>query len=259
MVNYVTKELEQGASPSQLYTIRKQLTDGIANAPTSDLSQAARAARPQRMELIQQIDNILDEMSSGKWTKYLETYKEASPGITSKEALQKIVEKLREGQPIGTPPPVLGERPGSVTVGRLRDRYGQKQFGSQTLDRLQPEDRQMVEALINSLKAQSEGMTAPSILGSQTGALLANMGRADGVTQRAITTAAGAKVPGGNVLASRLFDAMGRKAENELAHLAQNPQALAAALERAAMARALMRGAQRTGNAAGMGLGAQQP
>lgn len=253
MVNYVRGQLEQGASPSQLYTVRKMLTDGIANAPTSDLSQAARAARPQRMEIIGAIDDVIDDLSGGRWRQYMNTYQQESPGITSRESLQRMAEALRRGQPEGITPPILGERPGAATVGRLRDQHGQKQFGSQTLDRLLPEDRQHVEALINSLRLQGSGMVAPGILGSHTAPLLANMGRTDTVTSRAVGALANAKIPGGSMLTSRLFDAAGRRAEDELARLLQNPDELAQALERAARAQALLQGTSRVGSGAGMG------
>lgn len=259
LVKYVRGQLDQRVTPDQLYTVRKELTDGIAAAPTSELSQAARAARPQRMQLINQIDTILDDLSGGKWRPYMETYKAESGGLTSKESLLKMVEALRKGQPEGAVPAVMGERPGPATLGRLRDKYGEKQFGGQMIDRLEPEDRGLVNALIDNLKKQSEGMIAPSVLGSHTGALVANMGRANAVTEHMATKLAGAKVPVvGSVFASKLFDAAGRRAEEELAQLLQDPQSLAAALRRAEKARRILIQSQKTGGGAGMTLSGAQ-
>mgnify|MGYP003654310167 CR=1 FL=1 len=256
MAKYVRGELEKGTTPAQLYTVRKMLTDGIANAPTSELSQAARAARPERMQLIKHIDDALDELSQGQWGKYLEQYKSASPTISSKTALQNIIDKLERGIPEGQVPPSMGESAAWKTVGNLRDRFGEKIFGTKVIDQLLPEDRKVLEALITNLKSQSDSMRAKGILGSQTGALGANMGRVDAVTQRVVGAAAehALPIPGVSIFASKIFDKYGRAAEEELANLLQNPKALAQALERAKTADTVTRGTQRGSSMLGAAL-----
>ena len=252
IVKYVDSQLEQGVTPAQLYEVRKMLTDGIKAGPTSELSQAARAARPQRMEIIGKIDDVLEEASGGKWRSYLSAYGNASPTIQSREALQNIITSLERGMPHGVVPPVMGQSPGWKSVGVLRDRFGQKELGSQTVDRLLPEDRRRLELLIDGLKRQSDSMQAKGVLGSHTAALLANMGRGDAVTRGVVNLAANKAMPVmGSVVASKMFDAAGRRAEDELSRLLQNPQALADALLRAKQAEALARGVSRTGAASG--------
>ncbi len=251
IVKYVEKELGQSATPEQLYTVRKMLTDGIANAPTAELSQAARAARPERLKIIQHIDDALDELSAGQWGKYMSAYKGASPPISSKTALQKIVDKLDRGVPEGQVPPALGESAAWKSVGNLRDQFGEKLFGTKVIDQLLPEDRKVLEALVTNLKSQSDTMRAKGVLGSHTAALGANMGRADAVTQRLVGATAEHAIPGGSIFTSKVFDKYGRAAEEELANLLQNPQALAQALERAAKADKITRGTQRGSGMAG--------
>ena len=248
LANYLEGELKQGVTPEQLYEIRKTLTDGIKAGRNDELSNAIKSARVQRLEMVREIDNTLDQLSGGSWGKYLSEYADASKPINSKQALQDIVSDLSRGQPAGAVPPVMGQSPGWKTVGTLRDRYGQKELGSKTFDRLLPEDRQHIELLIDGLKGQADSMQAKGILGSQTAALLANMGRGDAVTRGAVGMAANKAMPYvGSILSSKMFDAAGRKAEEELARLLQNPQALAEALARAKQAQALGRGMSRAG------------
>ncbi len=251
LAKYVRGELEQSTTPAQLYTVRKMLTDGIANAPTSELSQAARAARPERMQLIQHIDDALNELSSGQWAKYMDQYKGVSPPISSKTALQNIVDKLERGIPEGQVPPSMGESAAWKSVGALRDRFGEKLYGTKVIDQLLPEDRKVLEALVTNLKSQSDTMRAKGVLGSHTAALGANMGRADAVTQRLVGASAEKIIPGASIFTSKVFDKYGRAAEEELANLLQNPQALAQALERAATADKITRGTQRGSAALG--------
>ena len=256
LVGYVRGELDKGVTPEQLYTVRKVLTDGIKSGSNSELSQAARAARPQRVELIGKIDDVLNDMSGGEWQKYLDAYKGASPAITSKEALQNVVSSLERGQPTGTVPSALGESAAWRTVGNLRDRFGQKQFGSVMFDRLLPEDRALLETLVDNLKRQSDVMSARGVLGSHTAPLLANAQRAGGITG-VLASGAERAVPFGGVLSAGVFNSLGRKAEEELARLLQDPRALAEALEAAKRAQLVASGASRAGAAAGAGFRAR--
>jgi len=257
MVSFVQKEQNKGATPGQIYQIRKQLTDGIANAPTSELSQAARSARPQRMELIKSLDDALDNLSGGQWSKYMQTYAAESPPITSMTAMQKIVQALERGQETGRVPTLMGggDSPAWKTMGNLRDRFGEKMFGNKTIDQFVPEDRAIVDALVASLKRQSEGMGgAKATLGSHTAPLIAAANRSDAVARTLANGAAGSAMPMvGGILTSKLFDSMGRKAEEELARVLQDPRLLAQAMERAKNARMLMESSQRVGAAAGRG------
>lgn len=250
MVNYVKGELDKGSSPEQLYTIRKMLTDGIAAGPTSELSQAARAARPQRMEIIGEIDKALNDMSGGKWATYLENYKLASPLISSKAALQKMTDALTSGRPAGEVPASMGERPAPLTLGRLNERFGSKQFGSQEFDQLIPQHRQLVDALISDLNAQSGVMLPKGTLGSPTASNMANAGRVNQVTN-SMVDAAGNLIPvGGGTLAAAVKGGMQRRNEEALAELLKNPAALSEALNKAKIAQALLNKSGRIGSGA---------
>lgn len=254
MVQYVGGELEKGVSPAQLYTIRKQLTDGIANAPTSELSQAARAARPQRMELIGLIDKTLDDMSAGGWKQYLESYKIASPMISSKGALQKITDALASGRPVGEVPASMGEKAAPYTFGRLVERHGSKTFGSQEFDQLVPQHRQLVDALLSDLNAQQGVMLPRATLGSPTAPFTANAGRVNQLTN-SMVDAAGSVIPvAGGPLAASVKGSMARKSEEALADLLKDPKALAEALKKAKTAQDLLDASGRVGAGAGGGI-----
>lgn len=244
---YVRKELENGISPRQLYEMRKYLTDGIKAGRADELSQAAKAARPQRIELVQQFDDILNKLSGGEYGDYMKSYAAQSKPITSTQAMQDIVGALERGQPVGQVPAAMTAA--SNTVGRLRDSYGSKQIGSQTFDRFLPEDRSFMNSLTQNLADQARVMSSKATLGSPTAGLLANIGRAEATTRFLKNGAQMLPIPGGGILASKALDEAGNRAEQELARLLQNPEALALALDRAKVAEQLMRRASGAGAA----------
>jgi hypothetical protein len=255
--DYVEGQLKQGVSPEQLYEVRKTLTDGIKAGRTDELSNAAKSARAQRMEIVGHIDDALNTLSGGGWKEYLSKHSAGMRPIESKQALQDIVSSLERGMPTGVIPPAMGESPAWKTVGNLRDKFGQKELGSKTIDTLLPEDRLLLNNVTDSLKRQSDSMTSRATLGSPTAGLLANAGRAEGVTRNMLESGVNTILPfGGSVLSSKVFDKLGRQAEEELAKLLQNPDALAEALASAMRARKIQAGASRVG--AGVG-GAYEP
>jgi hypothetical protein len=253
LVNYVKGELDQGATPEQLYSVRKMLTDGIKAGPTSELSQAARAARAQRMEIISKIDATLDDVSGGKWQTYLDAYKGASPEISSKQALQKITDALSSGRPAGEVPASMGERPAPFSFGRTVERHGSKEFGSKEIDQLLPQHRSLVEALLSDLNTQAGTMMPRGTLGSPTAPFLANAGRVNQLTNGLIDAAGSAMPLVGGTVAASLKGSLGRKTEEALATLLKDPTALAEALRRAGVAQDLLNKSGRAGAAAGAG------
>ena len=249
LVSYVKGELEKGVSPEQLYTIRKVLTDGIAAGPTSELSQAARAARPQRMEIIGQLDSVLDDISGGKWSQYLENYKIASPQISSKTALQKITDALSSGRPAGEVPASMGEKAAPYTFGKLVERHGTKTFGSKEFDQLTPQHRRLVDSLLSDLNTQQGVMLPRATLGSPTAPFTANAGRVSQVTN-SMVDAAGNVIPVlGGALSASVKGSMARKSEEALAELLKDPKALANVLRDAEGAQRLLERSGRVGSA----------
>lgn len=247
LVNYVKSEFAQGVTPEQVYTVRKMLTDGIKAGPTSELSQAARAARPERMEIIGALDKILDDVSGGKWGKYLETYKISSPLINSRQALLNMTDELKYGRPVGDVPASLGERPAPYSFGRLLEKHGTKQFGSKDIDQLIPQHRQLASTLLSDLNTQAGVMQPRATLGSPTAGNLSNAGRVSQLTN-SILDAAGNVIPyGGSTVAASVKGSMARKAEEALSELLKNPQLLAEELRRAKTAQELLINSGRAG------------
>lgn len=240
LVNYVRGELEKGVTPEQLYTVRKMLTDGIKAGPTTELSQAARAARPQRMEIIGKLDEVLDDASLGNWSKYLDQYKISSPLINSREALQKIKDKLSAGWPAGEAPATFGSRAAPLTLGRALEQYGTKQFGSKDIDQLIPQHRGLIEALRKDLQSQQNVMMPRATIGSPTAPLLADANRVNDLAG-AIADAAGRSVPlVGSKVSASLKGSMERETQEALARLLQNPEMLAEELRKAAMSNKIL-------------------
>jgi hypothetical protein len=241
LVGYVKGELDKGATPDQLYTIRKMLTDGIKAGPTSELSQAARAARPQRMQIIGEIDNALNDMSGGKWQDYLESYKISSPLINSRQALTNITDALKSGRPVGEIPASLGERPAPSAFGRLLERHGTKEFGSKEIDQLIPQHRELANTLLSDLNTQQGVMLPRGMLGSPTAPNMANAGRVNQLTN-SLVDAAGSVIPyAGGVVAANVKGGMARKQEEALAELLKDPKQLAEALRKAKISADLLR------------------
>jgi hypothetical protein len=253
LVGYVEDELKQGVSPRQLYELRKYLTEGIAAGRSDALSQSVKAARPQRVEVVGMIDNMLNDLSGGSYGEYMKRYSELSRPITSKQAVQDITEALTRGRAAGETPPALGESPASLTVGRLLARFGEKEFGSKVVDRLTPEHRRVVEAIVDDLKRQQDVMIPRTTLGSPTAPFLANAQRTDGILREAAEQGVASMLPFGNLLSRHAGKAMEKMSARDIerAFLLQNPEEMAKAMEAALRAEAVTKWASRGGAASG--------
>jgi hypothetical protein len=251
LANYIEGELGQGLTPDQLYQVRKELTDMLKPGRNDELSNAAKTSRKQTMDAIKEIDGVLNTLSGGGWGEYLSKHSQGMRPIESKQALQDIVGSLERGMPTGVVPPAMGESAAWKTVGTLRDRFGTKELGKKTVDTLLPEDRELVNAIADSLKRQADSMTAKATLGSPTTPLIANAGRADAVSRNVLQQGVARMLPGGDILASKVFDKLGRQGEEELARLLQDPNALAEAIVSAMRARQVQAGASRLGAGSG--------
>lgn len=255
LVGYLRGQIQEGMTPAQLYEVRKFLTEGIKAGRTDQLSQSVKSARPQRVEIVGLVDDTLDRLSGGKYREYMKSYGDLSTPITSKQAVQDITEALTRGRAPGEVPPALGESPASLTVGRLLERFGEKEFGSKVVDRLTPEHRRVVEAIVSDLKRQQDVMLPRTTLGSPTAPFLANAGRVDAVTN-AVLHGGALKIPvAGNVVASKLGNKLGEMSERELVRLLQNPEEMAKALEAALRAEVITNRASRIGGASGGAVG----
>lgn len=253
MVGYVNKELEKGVTPEQLYSVRKFLTEGYKSGPPSELANSVKGANFQRREIIEQLDNVLDDMSGGKWADYLKTYKEASPLINSRESLLKIKGSLEKNLPTGMVPPVMGEKVRPTALGAALRQFGEKQFGTQTFDRLLPADRQMLTTLLEDMHNQAGVLSSATKMGSPTAPLTANAGRVNALTSGLVDETVG-KIPlVGNNLGASVKGSMARTSEEALAELLKNPKLLAETLRRAKEAGELLRRSGQVGAGAGAG------
>jgi hypothetical protein len=251
IADYIEGEMKQGLTPDQLYVMRKELVDGIKPGRNDELSNAVKTARKQSVEAIKQIDEVLDTLSGGGWKEYLSTHGKSMKPVESKRALQDIAGSLERGMPAGVVPPAMGESAAWKTVGTLRDRFGTKELGKKTVETLLPEDKELVDAIVDSLKRQADSMTSKATLGSPTAPLIANAGRADAVSRSVVQNGVARLLPGGDILASKVFDKLGRQGEEELARLLQDPEAMASAIAAAIRARRIQAGASRLGAGSG--------
>lgn len=250
----IQDKLERGLNdPAALYAIRKDLTEGY-RALGPDAAAAIKGATRTRNSLIKAIDEILDESSSGAWSKYMDSYQKASGPITSMKAAQTIRRNLEN--PAFPIPQTMGEAPAPVKFGQQIKQHGTKQFGSTWKDRLQPKDREMLEEIARDLGRQADVMKGKGMLGSHTAPLMAAQDVAEDIGANLVGQGVGAAVGGpiGATLGG-MVTAAGRKGastarDRALAEVLQDPARLADLIEKARRAERILGATTQTSRAA---------
>lgn len=265
VVKYVKGQIDdpRGITPEQLYEIRKVITGKIV--PGDALSSAASGARAQTIGLKNAIDASLDSLSNGAWSKYLKQYGIESKSINSREALQKVIDKISLGMGKENVPASLKGYGGELPFGRTVESSTFKQFGSQNFDQLLPEDRALVEAIKSDLLRSSQAMNVRATGGPGTATEIALGNRTDNPARVFANQAAAGVggmvggVPGavaaqlGTNLVNKAFMQSSEKGQQILARLLQNPKYMAAVLEKARLSQKQMDIAKRFGGASGTG------
>ena len=265
IVKYVQSEIAspEGVTPQQLYTVRKVLTGQLKTGLNEDIGAAAAASRRETMGLVKGIDENLDGLSDGAWSQYLAKYGAESKDINSRNALQEVIDKISRGMAEGNVPASLKGYGGELPFGRAVETASQKQIGSKTIDQLTPQDRQLVEALKQDLFRTSQAMNMRATGGPGTATEMAAGSRAGDLSRALANQAAtgvGALIGGvpgaaaGQLTSSVVGKALmqsGQKGQEILARLLQDPQAMAAVLEKARRSQAQLQAAKRAGVVAG--------
>jgi len=265
LVKYVQSEIAnpEGITPQQLYTVRKVLTGQLKTGINEEIGAAAAASRRETMGVVKGIDENLDALSDGAWSQYLAKYGAESKDINSRKALQDVIDRISRGMSEENIPTQLTGLRGELPFGRTIELAAQKQVGSKTIDQLTPQDRQLVEALKNDLFRTSQAMNMRATGGPGTAAELAMSKRAgdlSGTFANQAATGMGAMiggVPGAAVgqltssIVGRALMQQGQKGQEILARLLQDPQAMAAVLEKARRSQAQLQAAKRAGVVAG--------
>lgn len=244
VVSYVEKQLfhPQGATPQQLYTVRKVLTGQTKTGAANEIGAAAAVSRKETMQLVNQIDDTLDSLSGGQWSDYLKQYGDMSKEVASKNALQKAIDDMTINLAKGRVPPALSGKTGEQTLSRAVNKHALEDFGAKTIDQLTAENRALIEALKDDLARTAAGMNARATGGPGTAQYLAAQGRAKSLAGQLARTGAGA-IAGGpvgsiaaNVAGDLVSTALARSGEEGaqiLARLLQDPRYMAAMLEKA--------------------------
>ena len=265
LVKYVQSEVAnpEGVTPQQLYTVRKVLTGQLKTGINEEIGAAAAASRRETMGLVKGIDENLDALSDGSWSQYLAKYGAESKDINSRKALQDVIDKISRGMAEGNVPASLKGYGGELPFGRAVETASQKQIGSKTIDQLTPQDRQLVEALKQDLFRTSQAMNMRATGGPGTATEMAAGSRAGDLSRALANQAAtgvGALIGGvpgaaaGQLTSSVVGKALmqsGQKGQEILARLLQDPQAMAAVLEKARRSQAQLQAAKRAGVVAG--------
>jgi hypothetical protein len=163
MADWVQRELDEGVTPEQLYSLRKALTGGIPRG--SDLGAAVSQARAERMAIINAIDQGLDRATGGQWTPYLQEWGRLSQPITSQQAgrgIQEAFEQTPNRTRAGTP---------VLTSGKLQqalEKHGEKEIGGKTFSRVTPQERETVESIARTIERAERGKQAQGMIGSRT-------------------------------------------------------------------------------------------
>lgn len=265
LVKYVQSEIAnpEGITPQQLYTVRKVLTGQLKTGINEKIGAAAAASRRETMGIVKGIDENLDALSDGAWSQYLSKYSAESKDINSRKVLQDVIDKISRGMAEENVPPQLKAYSGEIPFGRIVETAAQKQIGSKTIDQLTPQDRQLVETLKNDLFRSSQAMNMRATGGPGTASELnaANQaGKSAAAFANQATSGLGAMVggvPGAlmaqvtNGMVAKALMQSGQKGQEILARLLQDPQAMAAVLEKARRSQAQLQAAKRAGVVAG--------
>jgi len=265
LVQYVKSQVAnpEGITPQQLYTVRQVLTGQLKTGLTEDIGASAAVSRRQTMGVVKGIDENLDGLSDGAWSQYLAKYGAESKDINSRKALQDVIDKISRGMAEGNVPASLKGYGGELPFGRAVETASQKQFGSKTIDQLTQPDRQLVEALKQDLFRSSQAMNMRATGGPGTATEMAASTRAGDLSRvlaNQAATGVGAMIGGlpgaavgqltGSVVGKALMQS-GQKGQEILARLLQDPQAMAAVLEKARRSQAQLQAAKRAGVVAG--------
>lgn len=228
LANWVQKELGEGVTPEQLYSMRKALTSGIPHG--TELGSAMTQARQERVALVASIDEALEAASGGQWKQYLGEFAERSAPITSMKAgqgIQKAFEttanRTAEGVPVMT----------AHALRKAVAKHGEKQFGSKTFQRITPEERATLESVARSIEAENAARMAQGTIGSATAGNLAASNRViDQMLRGGVKAATGAG-PLVDIAAHAVGGLNRRAREEAYAQLLRDPQKLRQALEAA--------------------------
>jgi len=269
LVPYLEEQLfnPQGTTPQQLYTIRKVLTGQIKSGANDEIGAAAAVTRTKTKNVVSQIDEILNSLSGGKWSDYLEKYKDLSKEVSSKNALQNAIDDMTVNLAQGRVPLSLSGKTGEQTLSRAVNKYALKDFGAKTIDQLTPENRALIEALKDDLYRTASAMNARATGGPGTAQYQASNKYQQGLASQLMKTGAGA-IAGGpvggiaaNVAGDLVSTALARSGDESakiLARLLQDPRYLAAMLEKAKTSQKQLNVAGQLGAGAAGGASATQ-
>jgi hypothetical protein len=244
LVPYLEKQLfnPQGTTPQQLYTVRKVLKGEIKAGSNNDIGAAAAVTRKETENIVNQIDEALDSLSSGQWSDYLKKYGDMSKEISSKTALQNAIDDMTINLAQGRVPPALSGKTGEQTLSRVVNKYALENFGAKTIDQLTPDNRRLIEALKDDLARTAGAMNARATGGPGTAQYQAANKYQQGLAGQLVKAGAGAVVGGpvggiaANVAGDLVSTALARSGDEGaqiLARLLQDPRYMAAMLEKA--------------------------
>jgi hypothetical protein len=244
VAQYVKQNLGEGATPNDLYTVKKVLTDKLtAGGVPDELGAAAKQAQAETMQLINAIDDALHNASGGQWSRYNQQYGAQSQPVRDAQAQANIRDKFAGAQ--GIPGARLTPaRFNQIVLGEAQDAWGPTML---------PETMEKMRTLSSDLNAGNivtrvKQSMAPGDAGTAGNILLAE--------------AAGhvlGGIPGMGILTGMAKEAGGTGAEKILTDALQNPEQLRELLNRTfnqsvvPLRAQLIRNALRLGPLAGYG------
>ena len=256
----VVKEIERQLAdlgsefgPEHLMRLRARMAGQVKGSP-DDPFRAAPKTDPYFISLRDEMDRILDDVTSGQWSPVNESYAAGSKPVTASKASQAVrdtfltPEGIARAGEIGNVPKVTEH-----TLRRTMARLGENKFG----DALAPETRNRLTHALDALRRQNITQDVKS----------AGTGGGGSNTAMDITAsgAESALMPTRGVLAAvyRTVTGIGDQLlKQEMDRLLQNPQAYIAAMQRLEAAnqplsrsqRALMKMLSQGGAGAAVGL-----
>lgn len=217
--------------PEHLATIRANLASKAPMMPTNAY-QAAPRESPATMSVLQEVDNILNNATGGRWQSVLGGYKRDSDVVRASQAAGKVRESFVDqatGRVRGVSADVAGDVPKITEAGLGRALDATRGPGKAPV--LDPTAQARLEAVLGALPAQNivQGVKRSATAGG--GSNTASDTIAAGVAERAAGMLGPAQ-PVASTLTTRLMDYSKGLEEQALAEALQNPQRMLQILQR---------------------------
>jgi hypothetical protein len=227
VINAVNNELDRigpNFTPSHLQQLRANL-NGKVNPMSPDAFKSAPRDNPAIISLKQEMDDILNTVTGGKWQKVIEGYAKDSEALHASKAAQRVRNAYTDAETGRVVAPVIASDVPRVTAANLNSAMNAARMPDKSLA-LSPQANQRLEATLEALRRQGmvqevkRSATAGGGSDTVSNAITSGIAQASGAPSLVAQMVAGLRGVG---MAKR---------DQATAQLLSNPDELAKALDR---------------------------